>query len=388
MTPFGTRELALALTALALVVATAFVVARVLRALRHGFSVRMQIFLVFMGTTLMLLGIFGVVVFDRLSERLAHVFADRGLTIPRVIQILIRDLGFEIVLMALVLGLGAAATAVLLGRALAEPLERLTHAAEAIARGERHARMPAPHGREVRQLTDAFEHMRSELEDRHAMEQFVTDLSHELKNPVSAIRAACEVLAEGAAEDAAARPRFLKRIDEASHRLEVLVQDLLGLARLEAHGLDVDAEPVALDELVRDATAGHAGRCEARRQRVRLDLVPVRLRGSARWLRRAVDNLLSNALRYAPEDSTVDVTLRVEGRQAALTVRDRGPGVAPALRERAFERFVTDRAEAGGTGLGLAIVRSVAEQHGGDARLVDPPADGPGACIQVRLPLA
>jgi signal transduction histidine kinase len=238
----------------------------------------------------------------------------------------------------------------------------------------------------VRRLTAAFDHMRRALEDRHAMEQFVADLSHELKNPVSAIRAACEVLIdEGAADDEQARGLFLRRIDEASTRLEFLLQDLLALARLEARGIEEAGAPVELDEVVRAALSAHAGRLETRQLAIRPRLEAVRVRGSERWLRRAVDNLVSNAARYAPEGSAIDVDLRAAEPFAELRVRDHGPGVAPQIRPRMFERFVTDRADTGGTGLGLAIVRSVAEHHGGDVRLEDPEGGGARFVLRIRI---
>jgi signal transduction histidine kinase len=236
-------------------------------------------------------------------------------------------------------------------------------------------------------LTDAFESMRRALEDRHTIERFVADLSHELKNPVSAIRAACEVLQEGADEDPVARRRFLGRIDEASHRLEVLLHDLLGLARLEAQGLALERAPVPLAALVRGAVEAVDDALAARGLRVDGEVEDLTVQGSERWLRRAVDNLLSNALRYAPVGSALTVSLhRAADEHAVLRVRDSGPGVAPALRARLFDRFVTDRLDADGTGLGLAIVRSVAEHHGGTVSLLEA-GPGPGTTFELRLPI-
>jgi signal transduction histidine kinase len=123
--------------------------------------------------------------------------------------------------------------------------------------------------------------------------------------------------------------------------------------------------------------------------RIEAHLTEVRLRGDRQWLERAVDNLLTNALRYSPRGGVITVALRLDGAAAVLTVQDQGPGVAEPLRARLFDRFVTDRIEASQTGLGLAIVRTVAEQHGGGARLVDAPADPnhPGACFEMRVAL-
>ena len=376
-----------------LLVGSGLLASRVMRSLRHGFSIRLQLFLAMGSTAVLLMGIFGMLVFERLETRAAEIIASEGPSVTAVAEALIRDFGPKIALVAAVLGAAAAMSALALGRGVALPLERLTQAAEAVAAGERQAVLPAPTGREVRRLTRAFESMRRSLEDWHAIEVFVADLSHELKNPVSAIRAASEVLAEGAAEDPEARARFLGRIDEAGRRLEALLGDLLALARIEAQGIEPDRVPVLVDEIVRQAIEGCADRLEARRQVAEFDAVPIRLRGNARWVRRAVDNLLANAIRHGPEDSMIHVRLRSLNACAVLTVCDQGPGVAPALKDRLFERFATNRGDTGGTGLGLAIVRTVAEHHGGGVRVLPtadahpcpPKTGGPGACFELRL---
>ncbi|MFZ4735099.1 MAG: ATP-binding protein [Bradymonadia bacterium] len=367
-------------------VGSAYVFNKVLRALRHGFSIRLQLFFAISSVTFVLMGLFGLLVLDRLQTGAANLLETEESSL-RVLALLLADFGPKLSVLAFSLGAGAAVAAYLMGRGLAHPLERLILAAESIARGERHAVLPPPIGREVRRLTDAFESMRRALEDRHTIERFVADLSHELKNPVSAIRAACEVLQEGADEDPVARRRFLGRIDEASHRLEVLLHDLLGLARLEAQGLALERAPVPLAALVRGAVEAVDDALAARGLRVDGEVEDLTVQGSERWLRRAVDNLLSNALRYAPVGSALTVSLhRAADEHAVLRVRDSGPGIAPALRARLFDRFVTDRLDADGTGLGLAIVRSVAEHHGGTVSLLEA-GPGPGTTFELRLPI-
>ncbi|MCA9540343.1 MAG: HAMP domain-containing protein [Myxococcales bacterium] len=382
MPGLASREAVLLFGGSVLLVGLAFIASRVLRSLRHGFSIRLQLFFAIVGTSLLATGVIGLWVIERLQARAAELAATEVEALDVLLD-LTREFGPKLSLLVALLGMAGAGAAFALGRSVATPLERLTRSAEAIARGERHAVLPPPVGREVRRLTAAFESMRRELEDRHHIEQFVADLSHELKNPVSAIRAATEVLLEGAMNDPEARGRFLGRIDEAGRRLEVLLGDLLTLARLEARGVAPEREPFSLDRVVQQAIEGAQAPSEARGVQIEADLAAVKVRGDRRWLRRAVDNLLSNAIRYSPEDGVVRLRLRVEEGVATLTVRDYGPGVAAPIRERLFERFVTDRGEAGQTGLGLAIVRSVAEQHGGHARLLA--VDGPGACFEMQI---
>jgi len=359
----------------------AFVLGRVLRSLRHGFSIRLQLFFAIALPSLMVTGVIGLWVIDRLEARAAELALDqRSVTV--VVQLL-TELGPKITFLVALLGVAAAGAAFALGRGVAVPLERLTRSAEAIARGERHGALPDPVGREVRLLTAAFESMRRALEERHEMERFVADLSHELKNPVSAIRAATEVLLEGAAEEPESRDRFLSRIEEASLRLQRLLQDLLALARLEARGVEPSREIVSLDELIRQGIEGQSPNLEAKAIRVETELQPIRLMGDAHWIRRALDNLLSNAIRYSPREATITLELQIDGEFAALRIHDRGPGIADGRRIEVFERFVTDRQEANQTGLGLAIVRSVAELHGGGARILD--TTGEGASIEMWM---
>lgn len=375
------REALLLFGGIALLLVVAFVFSRVLRSLRHGFSIRLQLFFAISLPSFMVTGVIGLWVIDRLEVRAAELALDQRSL--QVVLDLLTELGPKVTLLVALLGFAALGAASALGRGVAAPLERLTRSAEAIARGERHGALPDPVGREVRLLTAAFESMRRALEERHEMERFVADLSHELKNPVSAIRAATEVLQEGAAEEPEARRRFLSRIEEASRRLERLLHDLLALARLQARGVEPSRDVVSLDELVRHGIEGSSAHLEEKSLRVDAALESIRLRGDAHWLRRAVDNLLSNAIRYSPERGTIGVRLWVRGEFAALQIRDHGPGIDDGQRGRVFERFVTDRQGPNQTGLGLAIVRSVAELHGGGARVVDD--EGEGACVEMWM---
>lgn len=362
-------------------VGVTFVATRVARSLRHGFSIRLQIFIALVVGNLVVMGAYGLLIFERLHSKAKAIVGEMP-SVTRALEALLANFGPPLVFLSIVLGIAAAAAALLVGRHLARPLEQITRAAEAVAQGERRVIFPAPTGREARQLTAALDSMRRALEQRHDMERFVADLSHELKNPISAIRAASEVLDEGAAEDPEARPRFLRRIREANDRLDGLVADLLALARLEARGLGDEVASVDLEQIIRAGIEGAAGRLEGKGLQVRLKIRPAKIRGSARWVQRALDNLLSNAIRYSPEGGHIDIELRLEGRKAVITVADEGPGVAPAMAPRIFDRFVTDRADQGGSGLGLAIVQTVALHHHGAARLR--PSDR-GACFELSL---
>jgi two-component system, OmpR family, sensor histidine kinase CreC len=300
---------------------------------------------------------------------------------------LMSDVAPKVALLAFILALASAVVAVLIGQAVAGPIERLTRAAQRVAAGERQAALPQPRGREVRELTKALESMRRELEQRHALENFVADLSHELKNPIASIRASAEVLTEGAADEPETARRFALRIRESADKLQMLTQDLLSLARLEARGIEARRRKVDLCVIAREAIDAQGPL--ASRQGVRVELrapesAPVR--GDPVWLRRALENLLGNAVQHSPEGARVVVEVAPGTSGWEASVADEGPGVDPAIRERLFERFATTRHGEGGSGLGLAIVRAVAELHGGQASLRQ---SGPsGAVFSLTLPRA
>jgi len=288
---------------------------------------------------------------------------------------ILREVASRAALLTLLLVLATASAAALIGRAIASPIERLTQAASRIAQGERQAVLPPPFGREVRTLTHAVESMRRELEGRHLAEKLAADLSHELKNPVAAIRAAAEVLADGALDEPETARRFVARIAEATHRLQGILNNLLMLTRLQARG--VVREPVDMAELTRQSLEAHAAQAAHRRIELHSELpTELMVPGDEPWLRRAVDNLIDNAIAFADATAAtapqVTVRLRHEPERAVLEVVNRGPGISPDIRNRLFERFVTTRRDTGGSGLGLAIVAAVAEQHGGRVEVKDP----------------
>jgi signal transduction histidine kinase len=299
---------------------------------------------------------------------------------------LMSDVAPKVALLALMFAVASAALAIVIGGAVAAPIERLTRAAERVAAGERQAPLPEPRGKEVRALTHALESMRRELEERHALETFVADVSHELKNPVAAIRASAEVLTEGAADEPETARRFALRIRESADKLQQLTQDLLSLARLEARGIEPKDRPVDLSAIAREAVDAQAPTAAARNVKLELRASgPTPVRGDPVWLRRALENLVDNAVQHSPDGERVELEITF-GPECIAQVRDHGTGVDPAIRDRLFERFATTRHGDGGTGLGLAIVRAVAELHGGHAELRE---TGPrGSVFTLSLPRA
>jgi two-component system OmpR family sensor kinase len=212
--------------------------------------------------------------------------------------------------------------------------------------------------------------------------QFVADAAHELRTPLAGVQAAAEAaIAPGLAS--ADRDRLHLLLLRETHRAGRLVDDLLVLARLDA-GIELRREPVDLLELAR--TEVERVRLLAPHVDVALAGDPEVVPGDAPRLAQVLANLLDNARRHTA--GRIEVRVRAPG---IVTVSDDGAGVAPADRERIFERLVrldeARSADDGGAGLGLAIARGIARAHGGDLGCVDP-VDGRGAAFELRLPRA
>jgi signal transduction histidine kinase len=303
---------------------------------------------------------------------------------------LLADFAPTVLVISLVLGTAAALAAAWIGRAIAAPIEALSVFGERVSLGERRGAPPIAFGREVTRLTRAIDSMRRDLEGRPFVETFASDLSHELKNPVAAIRASAEVLEESALEEPVEARRFVARIREATARIERLLGELLSLARIEARGVETFA-PIDLSELTR-RTIDSLGDADGR---ITLHVSgDTRVRGDELWIARALINLIENGLSHGEHGSPLSVEVSRGEEWVNLRVVSQG-SISRHVRERLFRRFVTTRADKGGTGLGLAIVRAVTEAHGGQVELLNsgppevvflvslPPARRPAA-LQIR----
>jgi signal transduction histidine kinase len=281
----------------------------------------------------------------------------------------------------MLVGLLTLAAWLLIGRAL-RPVRLMTQCAAGIADATACDRLAVPPSSdELSELARTLNGMLDRLaEGARRQREFVSDASHELRSPIAATRTQLEV---ALAHPERAEPAVVLRgVLAETTRLEVLVADLLALARLD-EARTLPHEEIDLDDLVlEDAARTRAVPIDTR------SVTAVKVYGERRSLGHLVRNLLDNAARYAA--SRVEVSTRFEGGTPLLIVDDDGPGIPEADRALVFERFTrlssSRSRDSGGAGLGLALVRRIAEHHGGMVR-VDRSPQG-GARLEVRLPLA
>ncbi|MEO9238217.1 MAG: ATP-binding protein, partial [Jatrophihabitantaceae bacterium] len=238
-----------------------------------------------------------------------------------------------------------------------------------------------------RQLADAAGAARELAETDRARTALLNAVSHDLRTPISSAKAAVSSLrSEEIDWTEADRQQLLSSADQALDRLTALVTNLLDLSRLQAGALSVTIQPVGVDDIVNRALSmvSNAGQVE-------LD-VPDELPevlADPGLLERVIANVLENALRYSPADAQVRVIAREQGETVELQVLDRGPGIAPAIRQAVFEPFQRrdDRAVStgAGVGLGLAIARGFVESMHGAISLDDTP--GGGLIVNIALPV-
>ncbi|HEX4610701.1 MAG TPA: ATP-binding protein, partial [Urbifossiella sp.] len=226
-------------------------------------------------------------------------------------------------------------------------------------------------------------------------QDFVANVSHELKTPLAVISSTVEALQDGAADDPEMGPVFLGRVADEAARLMELIQDLLSLARVESGELGLEPGPVPLDRAIADCLERQAPRAEAKT----LTLVEkppadapagVAALADPGALRQVLDNLVDNAIKYTPNGGRITVRWSAAGGQVGFEVEDTGIGISEADQARVFERFYrADKArsrDAGGTGLGLAIVKHLVQAMRGTVRVSS--KLGRGTTFRVTLPRA
>jgi len=225
-----------------------------------------------------------------------------------------------------------------------------------------------------------------------ARSEFIANVSHELKTPITSIIGFVETLRNGAEDDIKKRDEFLNIIHSQSQRLIDLLNDILSLSRIEFREIKMDIQPVAIKEILDNTQALYKNKIESKKQSFQVD-IPSKLPpvlSDPEMIAQAFSNLIDNAIKFTPEKGQIKVTAREKDNFVQIDISDTGIGIAEKYLPRLFERFYrVDKArsrEMGGTGLGLAIVKHIVQAHKGRITVESQP--GKGSTFSVFLPTA
>jgi len=300
-------------------------------------------------------------------------------------------------------GLLSVLAALLIAESVSRPLRRLTQAASAIAQGDYDQTVPVQGPTEVRELAANFNAMAAQVRSsQQSQRDFLANVSHDLKTPLTSIQGFAQAIVDGAAGDAEGVRRSAAVIQDEAQRMARMVAELLDLARIESGQVIMRREPIHVDAVLRDCAAKLA--LSAQQAGVVLDTqiltdLPL-ITGDGDRLAQAFTNLIDNALKHTPEGGRVTVAARsLSGSSIVrrgktgpagveVSVSDTGSGIPPQELDRIFERFYQvdkSRQRGGGLGLGLAIVKQIVEAHHGTITVES--AVGRGSRFIVMLPL-
>ena len=277
-----------------------------------------------------------------------------------------------------------------LARYLTAPVTKLRAATQELARGNLRARVAPAFGNrrdELASLATDFDQMAEQIESLiNGQRRLLGDISHELRSPLARLNVALELARQRAGEEAATA---LQRIEREAETLNEMIGQLLALTRLENHTEAIEKTQIDLVQLVREVVDDADYEARNRNRSVRLESpAACHIAGSEQLLRRAVENVVRNAVQYTANQSEVEVKLSC-GDQAVITVRDHGPGVPAEVLDKLFRAFYrVDEARdrnSGGTGLGLAIAERAVRLHGGKVEAANV-ATG-GLVVTITLPV-
>ena len=299
------------------------------------------------------------------------------------------DVRRRLIMLVMIASAMALTIALVLTRIIARPIVQLDRAIRRLGRAEfeRPIRVSGP--ADLRQLGERLDWLRRRLTELEAQKsRFLQHLSHDLKTPLTALREGTELLGDQVTGPLAPPQRQVVAIlRDNSVKLQKMIEELLDYQRTLHSAATLDAEPVALEPLLRSSLQAHRLAAAAKGQRLVLEAVPATVWADAAKLRSVVDNLLGNAVKFTPAGGTITMLGRERTSRVEIDVIDTGPGVVPDERDAIFDAFFRGRHAASGrsegTGLGLAIAREFVKAHGGRIEVV---AQAPGGHFRVTLP--
>lgn len=262
-------------------------------------------------------------------------------------------------------------------RGTLKPLKALTKASQSMAEGKFDVRVPENTGdKDIRNVGSAFNLMADKLDNvERNRREFVANVSHELRSPITSIKGFAEGMAEGVIPPEE-HPRYLQLVAQESNRLSGLIDSLLALSRLEREDAKPEYSDFDLNELFRMAVIRRMNTLDEKELEVEceFDAEPCAVSADKDRIEQVVINLLDNAIRFTPKGGRITLHTGEKDGKCVAVVRDNGIGILPEDRDKIFDRFFTaDRAHTSGkgTGLGLSICQRIMEMHGETIRLLD-----------------
>jgi signal transduction histidine kinase len=280
--------------------------------------------------------------------------------------------------------------AVVLARSVYVPIRRVTNAAEEIARGNYEQQVPVDGPKEVKGLAKSFNQMSKQVKHSQQMlRDFVADVSHELRSPLTSIKGFAQAMVDGTAKGKEAQLKAATVIEDEAKRMMRLVEELLEFSRLESGQVTMVKEPVDLKELLQQCHEIFSMHAEEKGIKLKTDIEPLPpVIGDIDRLEQVFSNLLDNALKHTPAGGDISIIARhINPNFAEISITDTGPGIPAEQMRHVFERFYRADPSAGkaGAGLGLAIARQIVLAHGGD--IMAKSTLGKGTEFVVRLPV-
>jgi len=286
------------------------------------------------------------------------------------INFFIQTIRPKIFISATVASLSAILLGVLFSLWVTRPIQKLTRYAREVEAGH-NVPLPKLGHNEMAKMGQAFEAMREALEGKKYVEQYVQNLTHELKSPLSAVRGAAELLHEDM--PAEQRQRFLQNIHQESERMQALVDRMLKLSGLENRKSLEHVETIAFKELTESLLLRAQPLLQKKNLAVENRIAPEdRIEGDPFWIEQALMNLIQNSIDFSPREGKLVFRSEKSPQELSWILEDQGSGVPDYAQNRIFEKFYSlPRPETGqkGTGLGLSFVQEIIKLHGGSARL-------------------
>jgi signal transduction histidine kinase len=281
--------------------------------------------------------------------------------------------------------------AVVLARSVYVPVRRVTNAAEEIARGNYEQKIPVAGPKEVKGLAQSFNQMSKQVKHSQQMlRDFVADVSHELRSPLTSIKGFAQAIVDGTAKGKEAQLKAATVIEDESKRMMRLVEELLEFSRLESGQITMVKEPVDVKELLDQCYEIFLMRAEEKGVTLKKNLERLpHVTGDIDRLEQVFSNLLDNALKHTLTGGDVSISARhTNSSFVEISISDTGQGIPAEQMRHIFERFYRADASAGkaGAGLGLAIARQIVLAHGGDINAKS--KLGKGTEFIVRLPIS